>query len=287
MSDASDSLAETFPSLRELLTSIDQLRNHIVGLPLPAFLEPVTVGLIVDGVAQPLAVDAASLTSWTRHIGFSTRVRLLALEPAILESFAASRVLAGMVLLRAHLEASALAAHCLRKLTDAARSSALPDLGTLIQQTLFGTSLRKQVKTQAWLDNHLSTFQQGTIQITPAVSDLDRHVYQDLAKGTLNTTYSLLCEYSHPNLGGVRHLMSAIDSAAGWAIQYSTAETPEGDSVSGALTTLDTTMRAGYSAAELLLGWHFCEDGANVDYRTPSKAHLKSIWTDIIKHGAT
>src|SRR5438105_3067898 len=106
---ALDVIGATFPAAAETVAAIELLNERVNALPYDQFFEPVSVTLAVGKKRELLEIGARDLNAWTRHISFGTRCRMRALESAVLLNFGTGETLAALVLLRAHLEAAAMA----------------------------------------------------------------------------------------------------------------------------------------------------------------------------------
>jgi hypothetical protein len=121
----------------EFVDRIAELDAVAGGLPFEVFREPVAINEIDDsGNNRLVNLGAEYLTGWCHHMAYSMRVRLRALEPGIVAELADGRALAAQVLLRSHLEASAMAALCLETVKGGDQKA----LAKLVPQTLFGTA---------------------------------------------------------------------------------------------------------------------------------------------------
>lgn len=264
--------------LCETAASVEALSESTRDLELRPFFEPVSAVVIENKVQRLLALRAEDLASWLSHVAASTFCRMRALEVPVLENLIAHRTLAAMTLLRSHFEAAAMAAYCLEELTDAARHEHLPALADLIPKTLFGTGLAKFRDTHT-AGELLSMCEGDTIRICHAVEALDRFYYQEAAKGDLAVVYSLLCDFAHPNHRGVLGFMQSVERTNGWVISYVKDEPPDKEMALHASETLLVSMRAGYSAGEMLRCWHFSEQtGGRIDWRGPSPDDAARIW---------
>jgi hypothetical protein len=155
----------------EFVECIAKLDVIAAALPFEVFREPVAQTEPNDtGNNRIVNLDAEYLTGWSRHIAYSMRVRLRALEPGIVEELAARRALAAQVLLRSHLEAAAMAALCLETLMGADRDK----LSRLVPQTLFGTALFNKAKRDERVAEMLTYSEQPTIIISQAMAALHR-----------------------------------------------------------------------------------------------------------------
>jgi hypothetical protein len=269
-------LAKTYPALAEDAKAIELVDQHVQGLPLRPFFEPVSVTLVskgkrgdvLNGKREVLGVGPEELTSWTRHVALGTRCRMRALEDPIVGHLQAGQTMPAMILLRSHLEAAALAAHCLRELTAAARQGSVETLKELIPKTLFGTALKKH-RDKVSVGELLKVFEGDTVQICSAIDSLDRFYYQEQSEGKLCIAYSVLCEFAHPNHRGVKDFMVASERPGGWEITYQLEASADPQLVARGLETLLVSMRAGYAAGELLLSWEFREQDGQLVARGP------------------
>ena len=279
------SLERDHPESHVALAWIRQLDETVRHIALEPFFEPVSATVRAKGKQQLLAVGANELNAWLQHIGQGTYCRLRALEGPLFRSLSAGHPLAGMTLLRAHLEAAALSAYCLEQLRDSLRSRNMELIAELIPKTLFGTSMQKHLEQPAIADL-LPLFEGDTIRICRAIEALDRFYYQEGAEGQLLIAYSLLCEFAHPNHRGVMHMMSAADRPDGWEITYGVEEHPEATVVSKALEILLVTMRAGYAASQLLRCWRFEEQAGDLIPFGPRRVDADRIWRDLLQRPA-
>jgi len=283
-------IAKLLPSVAETAKAIALLDGHMQQLPAEPFFEPLSVTLVskskghdpLSGTRRLLRVGPEDLTSWTRHIAFGVRCRMRTLEEPIVRHLECGHTLPAMVLLRSHLEAAALAAHCLQELSAAARQDAMASLRVLIPKTLFGTSLKRhrQKVSKAAL---LKAFEGDTIRICEAVESLDKFYYLEDADGRLALAYSLLCEYAHPNHRGVMDFMVATERPGGWEITYRPEAAPHSQLVVSAMETLLVTMRAGYAATQLLLCWQFATANGELVWRGPSPDQGRRVWLDLLQ----
>ena len=249
------------------------------------FQEPVSILSVDRGKGRLLVVAADDLISWTMHISNGMRCRMGALEGAIVADLAAERLLAALILLRSHVEAAAMAAHCLEALTEAAGTGDVVRLQELIPRTLFGTGLRKH-RDRDDMRGLLLMSEGTTIRITDAIASLDRFYYQDGESRELAVAYSLLCEFAHPNHRGTMEFMRAEERPTGWLVSYEPGELPNPDMTVDALETLLASMRGGYAASELLRCWRFDQKGDEVVWHPPSESDGKRVWHDLLQRPA-
>lgn len=276
-------LSKKSPELLPVLNRIKLLDSQIACLPIEQFFEPISVIEASKDEHQLLSPEAADLSSWTKHMAFSTRLRMRTVEPGILRELCAARYLPAMVLLRSHMEAAGLASLCIQELTSSAQSGDFSPLSTLIPMTLFGTALVKEAKKKPQYQD-LLTFTEGrTITICKAIEALDKFFFQQLASGQTSWTYGILCEYSHPNLRGTRAFVFHRELGnAGWIIQYQDKEQEEGE-IAFALDTLLMCMQAGYAASEMLRLATFRQEPTRIAYESIGIDELNHIWVDILQ----
>jgi hypothetical protein len=286
-------MAKVLPGLAEDAKAIALLDEHVQRLRVEPFFEPLSVTLlskgkkgdVLNGKRELLGIGCEDLTSWTRHIAFGIRCRMRALEEPIIDHLQGGQGLPAMVLLRSHLEAAALAAFCLQELTAAARQGGFEPLKELIPKTLFGTALKKH-RDKVSVGELLKFFEGDTIQICGAIDSLDKFYYQEHAEGKLCLVYSLLCEYAHANHRGVMDFMITSERPGGWEVTYRLEAPPNPQLVPRGLETLLVSMRAGYSATELLRCWQFAEADGRVVWRGPSPDQGKRVWEDLLQRPA-
>jgi len=285
-------MAKIYPALAEDAKAIGLLDQHVQGLPLQPFFEPVSATLlskgkrdVLNGKREVLGVGSEELTSWTRHIALGTRCRMRELEDPIVGHLHAGQTLPAMILLRSHLEAAALAAHCLAELTAAARQRSVETLKELIPKTLFGTALKKH-RDKVSVGELLKLSEGDTIQICGAIDSLDRFYYQERSEGKLCIAYSILCEFAHPNHRGVMDFMAASEQPGGWEITYQLAASANTQLTARGLETLLVSMRAGYSASELLRSWEFKEQDGHLVWQGPDGGQGRKVWENLLQRPA-
>lgn len=232
---------------------IEVINRLAAALPFERFREPVAIMELADsGHNQLINLNAEYLVGWTRHIAYSMRVRLRSLEPAIVHELAAGHALAPQVLMRTHLESSAMAALCLETLMEST-----PDkLSKLVPRTLLGTALFNKAKRDEQIAELLAYSEQRTIVISDAINALDRFAYPEGGSTKTSVVYALLCEASHPNHRGT-HLFRTTEEVDpnveyGWFIDYSGNEDVPPELTERLVETLLFSMSCGYAATELL-----------------------------------
>ena len=284
-SEALDAFCRAYPETHVQVASLRTLDTEIDRHPPAPFFENVSVTITDEKRrARLLSVGAAELNSWTSHMSSSMWCRLRALEKPILEHFALGNTLVGMILLRAHLEAAAMAAYCLKELTKATRSNDFDQLAELIPKTLVGTSMLKHRDNES-VAERLHFFETKTVDsICRAVDALDAFYYQEHADGALRVVYSLLCEFAHPNHRGVMDFMTAEDRPNGWKIVYGAQRVTPPAMALKALETLAVTMQGGYSASRMLSCWRFREDAdGTLRWNGPSREEADGIWQRVLQ----
>jgi hypothetical protein len=284
-SDALDTVYRAYPEAYVQVASLRMLDKEIDLYPPTPFFENVSVTISDEKWrATLLSVGAAELNSWTSHMASSMWCRLRTIEKPILENVALGNTLVGMILLRAHLEAAAMAAYCLEQVTKAARSNDFDQLAELIPKTLFGTSMLKHRDKES-VAERLHSFETKTVDsICRAVDALDAFYYQEHAEGTLGIVYSLLCEFAHPNHRGVMDFMIAEDRPNGWEIVYGVQRPTPPKMALKALETLVVTMQGGYSASQMLSCWRFTEDAdGTLRWNGPSREEADRIWQRVLQ----
>jgi hypothetical protein len=123
----------------------------------------------------------------------------------------------------------------------------------------------------------------NTIRICHAIEALDRYVFQDKATGEIGVIYSILCEFSHPNHRGVMAFKKSEPTSAGWTIQYDLEEPFDAQMACRLLESLLVSMRAGYSASEMLRAWDFGVDGDGIEWIYPSLDTAERVWTTLVQ----
>jgi len=267
-----------------LLDRIAELDSVAADLPFDVFREPVAITDLTDsGNNQLLNLNAEYLAGWSRHMAYSMRVRLRALEPAIVGELAAERALAPQVLLRSHLEAAAMAALCLETL----KAGDYKALAKLVPQTLFGTALFAKAKRDDRVAEMLTYGEQRTITISQAIAALHRFMRPRGGPDDTSFAYSLLCEASHPNHRGTRLFVHTekIDPSVeyGWWVTYSDAESVPKELTEKFVELLLFSMSAGYAATELLRNMQLSDSDHGPIAHGVSEKIGKKIWRDILQ----
>lgn len=253
-------------------------------LPFEEFFEPVALTLSDDkGNHQVVNLDAEYLTAWSRHLAYTMRVRMRALEPGIVEELAAGRILAAQVLLRSHLEAAAMAALCAVTL----RTRDAQALSKLVAQTLFGTALFREAKRDDRVAEMLSYSSARTVTIRQALDALHEFAYPDGGPDNTSIGYALLCEAAHPNHGGTKQFVTAQEvtnrNVDGWRIVYSGTESAPGVVVDRLAELLLLSMSAGYGAAELMRNMQFVDGADGVRTGIPDDSVSRAIWDNFLQ----
>ena len=286
---ALDRLRVSVPTSVNVINSVALLETVVRGLPLTPFREPVAIVEIGDKGNNELAnLDAAYLSAWCNHIAYSMRVRMRTLEPGILEDLTDGKYLSAQVLLRAHLEASAVASLCLEHVRMTASDGDLARLNTLIPRTLFGTALYNKAKRNDFVKSMLTYSEQRTILISDAIKALDDFAYGPAAdQEVLSIAYGLLCEAAHPNHRGTKSYVTVeqLDPNAeyGWEVRYSETEAVSSVLAERLLELLLVSMRHGYAASEMLRRMRLSESSGTLVFETIDMKHARAIWIDLLQ----
>jgi hypothetical protein len=283
-----EQIRRKFPESIELLLQIERLSNIAATLPFEPFREPLAVLQWREKQSNVLLnLDASYLTCWCQHIAYSMRIRLRMLEPGILAELAQDRLVPTQVLLRAHFEATALAALCVQSLQRSRAEGTWETLRELIPKTLFGTALFPESLKDERLSDMLSLAEQRTVTIAQAIEALDAFAFGKHASGELASIHALLCDASEPNHRGTRGFMAAtqLDDSAeyGWRILYSSSEVVEPSLVQRILETLLLSMRHGYCAAELLRRSKFTDEAGGPVWHGVPRDLAAEIWTTLLQ----
>lgn len=255
-------LSERLPQACETIRLIRVFDSAAAGLPWEPFYEPVS---LIDqdekGRGKHINVDPPMLNAWAKHISYSMRARLRSFEPSILHEVLHGTSLGASTLLRAHLEAAAMAALCVMELNQARAPDGFEKLASLISQTLFGTALFNKAKKDDRILEMLTYAEQRTVTICTAIDALDSFAYGDNANGSTTILYAILCESSHPNHRGTRPFAQSEEvKPEGWRIRYAPDETMTAETTMGILDGLMRSMRAGYAAVEMLRVAEFLDE---------------------------
>ena len=238
----------------EFVDRIRQLDVIAGALPYEVFREPVAITeLSNSGNNRLVNLDARYLIGWSRHMAYSMRVRLRALEPSIVCELADGRALAPQVLLRSHLEAAAMSALCVETLIN----RDIEALSTLVPQTLFGTALFNKAKHDKRVAEMLTYSEQRTITISHAMDALNRFTRRNSGPNDASIAYGLLCEASHPNHRGTKLFVQteSVDPAVeyGWNVTYSDLEAVPNKLTEKLVEVLIFSMSAGYEICRLAI----------------------------------
>jgi len=281
---AIEKLRAGYPLAAKSLALIENIRNEISVRPLQEFFEPVSA---IDMSAEQRTLESIgqeSMAAWTKHIAYSTQLRMGALEPAILSELVEGRVVAPMVMLRSHMEIAGLAALCEKTLMECVRSQELEPLKILIPKTILGTSMVRRAKKDELTQDMLLLSEQGSITITSAIEAMDKFPGQGSEQMRFRRFYALLCDFAHPNFRGAKHFMKVLDeNESGWVIKYEEGEKLRDAHVDMALQILSDSMRVGYAASELLRLADFSGSAYGFSYASGSEAEIERIWTRIIQ----
>lgn len=268
-----------FPEHGETLQRLRLVRTEALALPYEPFFEPKSVLDLSGKTPRLIAVTLPGVVAWARHIAYSTRVRMLALEPALVASVAAGSLTSAMVLLRSHAETAGLA--CLALLT--LREGNHQVLVDLMQRTLFGSALARGWKPFADLADLLPMSESQPLTAGLLMDALDRFVAAgDQGNGRYRAAYGLMCEYAHPNSRGMLGFAQSAEEALGWQIQYSLTEHVGSDGACMALSLLVEMMRLGYSGSEFLRNGVVHETDTGFSITPPQPSAMQRILTKLM-----
>ena len=270
---------QLFPEHGESLRRLQLIRTEAMSLPYDDFFEPKSVLDLSGKTPRLIAVTRPDVLAWTRHMAYSTRVRMLALEPAIVASVAAGSLTSAMVLLRSHAETAGLACLSLLTLRDGTREA----LVDLIQRTLFGSALARGWKP---FEDLAALFPMSEFHPPTAGSlmdALDRFVAAGVkGNGRYKAAYGLMCEYAHPNSRGMLGFARSTEEALGWQIHYSATEQVGSEGANMALSLLVEMMRLGYSGSEFLRNGDVHEAVAGFSIAPPQPNAMRRILTKLM-----
>jgi hypothetical protein len=273
-----------------LLDEIQRLQGAADELPLEPFHEPPSVVRVgKDGKRTLEGIDPGILNAWTQHLGYSSRMRMRALEDSIFSELADRRVLGAMLLVRAHLETAGLVALCQRTVVRAMQSRKFKRLCELIPQCLFGSGLAlhaKQAGSPAVVGRLVA--EGNPFRVGWGIEALDQ-LYKELhqqesSKGTYGHYYALLSEFAHPTQRTNRLFVQEEATpltdghSAGWSLSYRRKEGDWAENASIALSILIASMRAGYGYGELLRATPFAVEDGEICCSL-SEREFARIWT--------
>lgn len=285
-----ETISKIWPQSAESVAKVRALHSTATNLPWGPFREPLALFSAdsADPNDQPqlLAMDAGLFRAWAQHVCFSVRARMLNLECGVLHELAHGRILPSMVLRRSHLESAALAATCLAEVRKSSQTGDVVELCKLIPKVLFGTALTKHARTCENIADLLSLVEGATIKICRAVEALDNLLCPEGGGTRMAITYSLLCEFSHPNFRGTRGFASIreLSEGEGWIIGYRPNETLDFESCDMALRTLMRCMTAGHGATEMLRTWKCVDEPGRIKMLGPDELELHRIWESFFRY---
>jgi hypothetical protein len=261
-----------FPESASTINRIRDVRREAFSRPYEEFFEPPSTFDLSRESPRLIGLSLPDVDAWAKHIAYSTRVRMLCVEPTILEAIVSDRLTPAAILLRSHAETAGLA--CLALMT--LRQANLERLRDVIQRTLFGRALAKGWKSFEDLAQFVPRTEWQPASAKELMKALDSFVVAG-AEGNdrYQAAYGILCEFAHPNNRGMLGFMRSIDLPVGWRIRYSPTEEVRTDDRRMILDLLLELMRLGYSASELLRLGTVCEvqDGFLIAPPDPSSMH--------------
>jgi len=156
---------------------------------------------------------------------------------------------------------------------------------TAVPKILFGTSVNLERKATIFQGTG-SVSPQDPIRLMTAVEAMDR-----FAEGTptpvryyFRGAYAILCEYAHPNLGGVRSFFEIVEETSeGWALKYGYDESVAEADVKSALIAIIQNMRVGYANVLLLISGRFEDRPSGIVYRRTPPELGRWIWENILR----
>lgn len=283
ISDLLTELQALFPNLSSV---IEQIRGVVEATPVvdsEIFFEPVSLIDITDNRRQLLRIDGETLNAWLKHMAYSTRLRMRALERGILGELTKGNFLSSMVLVRSHMETGALAALCEKTVVESVRSGQLKEIEKLIRSTLFGTALIREASREQAVRELLSWAEQETVTVRAAIDALDKFPEERTARPGLHYLYALLCEFAHPNIRGSKMFLRVLEERSeGWILKYEDYKALREEDLKIALETLLQNMRLGHAAAELIRIGNFVDSPSGFVYMPPSMEDGKRIWLSIL-----
>ena len=245
-----DRILQRLPEAAEVTAKISQVRREAFGRPYEDFFEPKSVFALSGKSLRLIALSLPVVEAWAKHIAYSTRVRMLSFEPAILAAIVDDHLTPAMGLLRSYSETSGLA--CLALLT--LRAADHDRLRDVMQRTLHGSALARGWKDFKDLSNLLPLSESQPPLAKDLMDALDSFVAAgEKGNGRYRAVYGLLCEFAHPNSRGMLGFARSTEVAPiGWRVRYSPTEEVGKDGQLMVLSLLLEMMRLGYSASELL-----------------------------------
>lgn len=280
MDDLFDRAEHAQPGLREVIRQIREVRREAFSRPYEEFFEGKSVFDLSGTAPRLIGLSLSDVETWAKHVAYSTRVRMLSLEPTIVSAIGQDSLTPAMVLLRGHCETAGLATLALLTLREGNEQK----VRDIIQRTMFGSALANGWKPFGDL-HELIPYSEAQPPLARQLMDaLDDFVAAGAkGNGRYRAAYGLLCEFAHPNSRGMLGFVrSAEVPPLGWRIRYSPTETVDANGPAMVLTWLLEFMRLGYSASEFLRLGRVSEVAGGFTIAPPAPAATKRVLTKLM-----
>lgn len=265
-----------FPDSADTINRIRQVRREAFGRPYEEFFEPKSAFDLSGQTPRLIGLSLTDVQAWAKHMAYSTRVRMLSLEPVILEAIVNDHLTPAAVLLRSHSETAGLA--CLALLT--LRGGDQARLREVVQKTLFGSALAKGWRAFEGLAEFVPQTESQPASAKDLMKALDSFVVAGSRSGNdrYQAAYGILCEFAHPNNRGMLGFLRSTEIApVGWQVRYSPTEEVRTEDRMMVLGLLLEMMRLGYSASEFLRLGEVHEVGEGFSIAPPQPKPMERV----------
>jgi hypothetical protein len=207
-----------------------------------------------------------------------------ALEDAIFRQFERREIVPAMALVRAHMETAGFVSFGADIISRCADTGDWEEMKRLIPRMLFGTALKLERKAKP-IQGAMDPTDLEPVRIAAMIDAMDRFAEQN-DRATVHWfrgAYSILCEYAHPTIRGMKPFCEVLgETAGGWDLQYRFGQSvSEGEAVM-AISILTESMRVGHGSALLLQSWNF-QDGSEGVACTKTPVEIGEwIWQAIL-----
>jgi len=279
-----NSLIQSYPKARKTLKSIANIHQLVDSFEIAPFVEPRSL-FDLGKKPQPLFLTVDLIATWIQHVSHGTRVRLRSLETGFLSELDSGRFMSAMVLARSHMENAGLAAFIEQVLIEASDTDNWDLLKPIIQQTLFGTSFRFEEKLTE-LQEELPLESTFPIKPKALLKAMDNFL---ISIGSQNSqmrgVYALLCEYTHPNIGGSKAFEKIVthENDAGWTHYYRYREEINDNDIVTAADIMLVNMKIGYANVLLLVSGEIEKHPKGFTFHKPSVNVGNAIWDEIMQ----
>jgi hypothetical protein len=284
MEEALTKLHAMFPAASATIGNLRALAAVTRSFEYPAFVEPPIV-ISVEGKNPPqlLSLNFDEVAAWIAHMSLGSRVRMEALEYAILSGLASGRFFVSASLTRNHLEVAGLATYVNSVLVTFSNEQNYERLAKEMLQTAYSSALAKHDPSLIGSKPGIFTGPRSIMNAIDALQDfLD--TISDTQTCDIRSLYAFLCDYSHPSIRGVSSFVQVQNkNPRGREFQYSRRESFDSGALNGLLTTLLWSMRVGYTNALLMYCGEIVEEELGFTYSQPKLSTWATIWENVMQ----